>query len=326
MPNVIASGLGGQFGVAEETVYGTGVTPTRFYEFNSEGLAVDVGKVESNAIGTGRFQRSDRVKTYIKSAKGPVAIPVLNKGAGLLFKHMLGGVATTGAGANKTHTFTPDAVALQGKSLTAQAGRPDITGVSRPFTYLGGKVTDWELAAEVDKGLIVTPTFDFKTALTATALAAASYPAAQEMFIFTEGALTIGGTAQAVRAASIKGANALNVDRRFIGAANKKEPLANAIAEITGQLDCEFEDLTRYAAWVAGTTAALVLTFTLATLIPTTSTPYSLTITLPAIEYSGDTPMIGGPDVVKQASPFRALNNGTDPIISLAYVTDDTAP
>lgn len=320
----IGSGLGGQLGIKAEGTYGTPEVVDRFYESNSEGIEVDVGKIYSRGIGTGRFQRNDRVKSYIKGAAGSIEMDVLNKSFGLWFQHMLGQDTITGAGADKTHTCIHDPLALQGKSLTLQVGRPDIAGVVQPFTFEGGKVVDWELKAAIDEKLSLAVNMDFENVLTGMALAAAAYVASQEMFVFTEGALTVAGAAVPVRSFSIKGNNALATDRRFLGN-TKKEPLAAGEMAIEGTLDAEFESLARYAAWVAGTQAQLILTFTLATLIPTTAVPFSLTVTIPKIEYTGETPKVGGPEIVRQGAPFKALYNGTDPILSLVYVTSDAA-
>ena len=321
----IKTGIAGQLMVKAESAYGTPVVVDRTYEFVSEGIDVDVARVDGMMIGGGRFLRNDRTKTYIRGARGPVDFIVLNKNFGLLFEHAIGQNTVTGASANKTHTIIPDANALQGKSLTLQVGRPDVAGTVQPFTFEGGKITEWELKCAVDGPLHFVPTFDFENVVTATALASPSYVATQEMFIFTEGALTIGGSSVFVKDASIKGNNGLNTDRR--GLTNtKREPLAQGIVDyLTGTLACEFENLTAYAALVAGTQAQLVLTFTMATVIPTTAAPFSMTVTIPKIQYTGETPKVGGPEVVQQNLPFRALYDGSNPMITIAIVTSDTS-
>lgn len=320
----IRSGIAGQIGGKAESTYGTPVTVDRFWEFVSEGIDIDIAKVEAPMIGAGRFLRNDRVKTFLRGAGGPVDFIVLNKGFGLLFEHAIGQNTITGAGANKTHTIIPDANALAGKSLTLQVGRPDVSGTVRPFTFEGGKVKEWELKCDLDGPLHFTPNFDFENVLTATALASASYPATEEMFIFSEGALTIGGATVYAKSVSVKGNNNLEVGRRNLGNV-KREPVASNWFELTGTIDAEFEDLTAYAAWLAGTQAQLVLTFTSPTVIPTTAAPYSLTVTIPKVEYTGETPKVGGPDIVKMPLAFRGLYDGTNPIITLAMVTSDTA-
>lgn len=320
----IKTGIAAQVGAKAESTYGTPVTVDRFWEFVSEGIKNDIRKVTGKQMGAGRFLRNDRVKTYLAGAAGPVDFIVLNKGFGLLMEHAIGQNTVSGASANKTHTIIPDAAALQGKSLTFQVGRPDVGGTVQPFTYEGGKVTEWEFRCAVDGPLHFIPTFDFENCLTATALASASYPATQEMFIFSEGALTIGGTTTFVKEVSVKGNNGLVTDRR--GLTNtKKEPLARGIEDyLTGNLVCEFEDLTAYAAWVAGTQAQLVLTFTSPTVIPTTAVAYSLTITIPKIEYTGETPNAQDEGILMQPRPFRGLYDGSNAIITVAMVTSDT--
>lgn len=321
----IKTGIAAQLMAKAESAYGTPVTVDRTYEFVSEGVKNDIFKIDGKQMGQGRFLKNDRVKTVLRGASGPIEFIVLNKNFGLLLEHAIGQNTVSGGAADKTHTIIPDAAALQGKSLTVQVGRPDVGGTVRAFTYEGGKITEWELKCAVDNALRFIATFDFENVLTATALASASYVATQEMFVFTEGALTIGGTTTFVKEASIKGNNGLVTDRR--GLTNtKKEPLARGMGGdyLTGNLVCEFEDLTAYAAWLAGTQAQLVLTFTLATVIPTTSTVYSLTITIPKIEYVGDTPNVADEGIVMQARPFRALYDGSNSIITIAILTSDT--
>jgi hypothetical protein len=321
---VIASGLGAQLGIGEESTYNTPVTVTRFLEFNSEGLDVDVGIIESRGLGTGRFLRTDREKRFIRRAGGQVEFDVQTKGFGMLFKHCLGSYANTlVAGSERSALITPDADALKGLSLTVQVGKPDVSGVARPFTYAGGKVVDWQLKCALDEALKLALTLDFATVTTAAALAAASYPAGSEVFVFSEGALTVGGVTTFVKSASIKGMNGLATERRGLGNV-KREPLANGEATIEGELECEFEDLSAYADWVAGTQAQLVLTFTSPTII-SGGGPFKLTVTLPAIAYRGSTPKVGGPDIVMQPRPFKALYNGSNPVITIEQRTTDTA-
>lgn len=323
---VIKTGISGQLMVKSEVTYGTAVTPDRAYELLTEGIKDDHGRIDVFQVGRGRWLRHDAVKPTPKGAAGPVEMVVTNKNFGLLFEHAIGQNTVAGAGANKTHTIIPDANGLQGKSLTVQVGRPDVNGTVQPYTYSGGKVTGWELKCAVDQPLTFTPEFDFmRPAVTATALATPSYVTATEPYVYTEGVLTVGGVTAFVKEVSLKCNQGLNVDRRALGG-TKREPLAEGVTDyLTGQLTCEFEDLTAYTAWAAGTQAALVLTFTLATLIPTTAIPYSLVITIPAIDYTGETPNISGPTILMQNRPFRALYNGSNPIITLVMTNADTA-
>jgi hypothetical protein len=323
----IGSGLGGQIGFAAESTYGTYVAPTRFLFFNSESLKDQINRIPSMGIGTGRFKRSDRVKTFSAGGAGEVELEVSAKGFGLLLQHALGQntVAQVGGTAEYTHTIIPDALAQQGKFMTVQVGRPSVDGTVRPFSYLGGKITSWELSCAIDEILKLTLGFDFRATTTAQALASASFAADNPVFIFTEGALTLDAVAKSVKSVTITGNNALDTDRRFFGTNQKKEPLANGFGEITGELECEFEDLDAYADFVSGTQAALVCTFTSPTIIPTTSNPFKLTVTIPKIQYTGEAPVIEGPEIIQQNLPFEALFDGTNPIVTIVLNTSDTA-
>lgn len=321
---VIASGIGAQIGLAEEASYGTYQAPSRFLEFESESIKTEIGKIRATGIGGGRFQKTNYIKTYTKSAGGGIAWTLQTKGFGLLLKHCLGAVSTSNTGAAYTHTITPDASALLGKYLTVQVGRPDITGTSRPFSFLGGKITQWELAADLDAAVKLSTTMDFKTVDTTQTLASASYPSAPELFTFVDGALTVGGSTRSVTGFKVSGNNALKTDRRYLGN-TKKEPLANGIAEIAGEFTVEFESLSDFASATAGTQAALVLTLTSASEI-SAGVPYLMTVTIPAIEFTNAEPAVGGPDVLTTAIPFMALKNASDPVITVAYKTTDTTP
>ncbi|TXH55733.1 MAG: hypothetical protein E6Q97_08215 [Desulfurellales bacterium] len=321
---VIASGIGGQAGFAEEVTYGTYVAPTRFLEFEKESIKVDIGKIRAAGIGGGRFNRINYSKTYIKGAAGSVEWILQNKGFALLLKHCLGAVATAGPTASAyTHTLSPDANALKGKSLTFQIGRPDIDGTSRVFSFLGGKITAWELSAQLDAAARLRTDFDFKTCDVGQSLAAAAYPSSPEILTFVDGALTVGGPAKSVSSIKIGQQNALKTDRRFLGNA-KKEPLANGISTVTGEFVAEFESLADYNAAVAGTQAALVLTFTSVAEI-SAGVPFLVTVTIPAIEFLNAEPSIEGPDVLKATIPFMALKGASD-IISIAYKTSEATP
>lgn len=321
----LPTGVAAQLGIKAESTYGTAVTVDRFYELESESIRTDVVTVRGNHLGTGRFRRSDRRKQVIRGARGPIDMIVMNKGFGLWFQHALGQNTITGDQDAKTHTCIPDTAAKSGKSLTVQVGRPDVGGTVRPFTFEGGKILEWELRCDLDGALHFVPTLDFETVATGTALASASYPSGMEYFIFSEAALTLDGSAVSASNFSMRYNDSLNAERRFLGNV-KKEPLAGGIAEVTGAFQCEFEDLTRFNSWVAGDIeGALVVTYELATDIGETSTPYSLTVTIPALAYTGEEPNVGGPETVMQNVPFEALYNGSDPIVTLEYVTSDTA-
>lgn len=323
MAGNIGSGLSSQLGVKAESVYGTGVTVDRFIEFNSESLEAEVVHLMTRGLGQ-RFQRTSRVRTYIKRGQGQVAFDIMNVGHGMFFRQLLGGVSTAHPGTEYVHTFTPDATGKAGVSMTIQKGVPDITGTVRPFTFPGSKVLEGTLTAELDANLTLALTIDSATATTGTALASESINANAVPLSFIDGSATIGGGSVDIVSFAVTVKDAQDVDRRFIGN-TRKEPIANGEMEITGTLTMEFASLAQYALFVAGTEIEdLILTFAYGD--TGAAVPFKLVITIASLKYTGETPKVGSSEVVKQALPFKALYNGTDPIISIAYTTTDALP
>lgn len=323
----IGSGLSSQFGFVEESTYGTAVTVTRFLEIQKESIKNDVGKWFSRGTKD-VVLRSSRTRTYSKGANGDIEFEVMNKGFGKLFKQCfgVGAVAQVGSTTEYTHTFTPDiAAGKAGIMATMQVGRPSVDGTVQPFTYKGCKITEFEITSELDGPLMLKITVDAQSETTGTALASASYPTDPASFIFIDGALTVDTVAAYIKSIKLNCKWSLDTERRFLGAiTTKKQPIANGEFEVTGELGMEFEGLTEYAKFVAGTPSALVLTWSFGT-ITGASNPYKIVITIPVVEYTGETPTVESSEVLMQNLPFKALYNGTDAIVTLEYSTSDTA-
>ena len=321
------TGLDAQIGMKKESTFGTAVTVDTFYEFNSESIEPEVVTIESMPLGSGRVMRTSRVRTYVKGAAGDFEIDAVNRGMGPLFEQMFGAVASAQVATTTeyTHTFTPHANGKRGLSATVQVGVPATTGTVHPFTYAGGKVIGWNMAAALDDILKISTSWDFASQTTATAIATPSYATDPEPFTFLDGTLSIDGSAIAtVKNISLTAEEAMDTDREYFGN-TRGEPLANGELVYTGEMESEFNSLTAYNAWVAGTEIVdMVVTFTGST-IPEESNPYKIVITIPSLKYTGTAPTVGGPEVVQQNLPFKALYNGTDSIITLVYHTDDTA-
>jgi len=322
----IRSGLGAQLGFVSEVTWGTFAVPTRFLEFRSEGIERQVERIQSSAIRRNRrVRRSDRFVVDDMGAAGPISFEVANKGFSLLFKHMFGAapvIATSPSGTtSKDHTFTLGD--FDGMGATVQVGRPDVSGVTNAFSYLGGKITGWEMASAVGELLTVNTTWDFKQEDTAQSLASAVYPTGQSLLAYLHGKLTIGGTPIDVTNFSLTTGSGLKTDRRFIRQSSyKKEQIINAMTDLGGTMTAEFDGLTNYNRFVTGTPAALVITFEGA--IIETTLKYSVIITLPSVVFTGTTPTVDSPDVLTQTMPFEVLDDGTEPI-TMIYRTTDVA-
>jgi hypothetical protein len=314
----LASGLAGQIGFADEVTYGTYVAPTRFLEFLSESLVLERERIESAGIRAGR-RVLHRWAAGVQRVTGDVVFEVAPQGFGLIWKHILGGVATTGAGPY-THTFTPGDLA--GKSLSVQVGRPDIAGVVRPFSYLGCKVASAELGFEVNQYAQLTCSFYGAHEDTAQTLGVATYPTGLAPFSYNYGAITIAAGAFDVKSGSLSIDNGLATDRHFIRATTPerpKEPLEADRRAITGTLTADFTDLTAYNRFVNGTEAALVLDFNV-------GASARLTATL-NVRFDGTTPNVGGAELLEQELPWKAVSATSDAAaITVVLINSDAAP
>jgi hypothetical protein len=141
---------------------------------------------------------------------------------------------------------------LTGKGLTLQGGfQESYSTTVRPYTYNGCKVTDLELACQID-GLLKMNigSIDGWNWTSATGLAAASYLSSLEEFNWAQLTCTIGGTPttssgrttvaggtaiKGLRGVSLKLSNKMRTDRRVAGGAGiKVEQVENDFRMVTG--------------------------------------------------------------------------------------------
>jgi hypothetical protein len=323
----MGTGLDGQVGFAEESVYGTPVVVSRFFEFLSESMKNDIERIESQGLRSGsRVQRSGRWTAGKASVEGDIEFELANKGFGVLLKHMFGSVITTTPGGGtltRDHTFTPgDLTAL---SLTTQVGLPPVSGAVLPMTYHGCKVSEWGISAAVDEipKLKLSLLGEFEDQ--AIALATPTYPALLKAMPATGITLSMAGTGLCVREVTLGCKHGLADDRWCLGTTQRKNPLEVGLREYGGEFLCEFEDLTQYNRFVNGTEAALVIT--MQGDVIEGALRYSLIFTC-NVRVDGETPAIEGPELLTMSVPFRCINTGASDgtAITAVYRTTDVTP
>ena len=317
-----------QLGTAEETTYGTPVTVDRFYEFlGGESLDRQQQVLMPQGLRKGlRHGLGPRRALTKRWGAGSVSMEVATTGFGRWFKHMLGDFTTSQVTTGVyTHTFTPGS--LKGKSLTIQKGVEKTDETVQALTFHGCKIPSWELSVSVDGYLQLTVEVDAEDVEDDTALAAASIGTIKN-FHFAHATISKDSTPIAgVSDASIRGTNALNVERWFLGTAGlKEEPLENGLRTLAGDLSAEFRDMaTFYEAFEADTSMELVLAF-VGDPIGSTTVTEGLTITLSDVRLTGEAPKVSGPEPAVQSVPFEAYEDASGSSITITYTTSDSAP
>jgi hypothetical protein len=291
-------GADGQIGWKSESAaaIGTAVTVDNFLPFTSESIKQNIEYLDTQTISARKVLRL--TKQGSKMVEGSVSTELANTDLVELLAHMFGGVAF-GTG---THTFTPGN--LTGKALTVQVGRPASTGTVHAFTYAGCKIANWSISASV--GEIANLEFSLigMTETTATALATAAYDATWSPYVFTEAAITVAGSPVAtVKSLELSGDNALE-PRVRMGAQTSREPLEIGLRTYEGTVTTDFDNLTHYNLYTAGTQTALVATFT-------NTSAFVLTFTM-NVQFTGETPEVGGFDLLEQNLPFRVISSTSD--------------
>jgi len=326
----MATILDQNFQIGVESTYGTAVTPTRAYEAKGDEWKREQDTLESVGFRPGmQGTFSDRVKTIDMGATGALEFDVLTKGYGLLLQAMFGtstGPTLTGPSlayqsVHTTATDDPDT------SYTAQMQRVDVGDTVRAFTYPGSVITGWTMSHQVPGLLVANIDFDARTSNTTESAASAVTPTGAASFDWTECSATIGGGAFCVESVEIEADLGMKTDRRLMCAADgglKRQPKRSSVPTFTGTLEGEFEDLTEYAQWTAGTPLEIVITWTGANI--ETTFDYELILTFPAALFDGDAnPVSSLDDVTKQPMPFKALYDGSTFLARAEYQSTDTA-
>ena len=310
-----SAGIEAQIGVAAESVYGTYVAPTRFYEFVSESLKYNIQRIESQGIRQGR-RTQHRWKAGTKSVSGDINMELVPQDMGLLLQHIIGDPVTTGSDPY-THTYT-GLGAIDGKSMTIQVGRPDESGTVRPFNYLGCKFTEMQISCQA--GQIATAKFSVygREEQTSSGLASAAYDAELMPFVFTEGVLTVASTEIEVKSVDYTINANLAVDRHRVGTSvgKPKKALVNGLAAISGTFVADFESLTNYNRYVNGTEATLTLAFN-------AGADGQLTITS-NVRFDGETPNVAGMELLELSQPFVGTGTTDANVITTVLINSDS--
>jgi len=257
--------------------------------------------------------------------EGALEIDVMSTGFGYLMQGMFGTCsAPIQTGATSQYIVTATTVGETAISYTVQLQRVDTAGTQRVFEHEGGMVTDWELSQDVGGLLMANIGMDFEDVTTGASPITPSYSASNAPFDWVMSSCTVAAAATNVSSFNLKVDASLKTDRRFMRtSALKLQPVRSGLPSMEGSIDVEFSDLTEYALFAAGTVSAIVMTWTGAEV--ESGYDFEIVLTMPACQFTGDTPQASLSELPTLSMPFTVLDNGTDAAITMLYKTSDTA-
>lgn len=280
-------------GLGVESVYGTAVARTRWFEFLDESFNFVKNVKQGVGLRVGsRVARSGSRVVASAEGSGDLTIEAVTKGLGLLWQLGLGsGTSTLVSAGLYQQVFTlGDAM----PSATIQKGIPRADGTVDAYTFTGCMVESLTIDCPNADNVKVKTSWNAKDMTTATAYTAPSYATGPSVFTFAHGAVYSGAltapTATAlgsaatpvasIRSGSITIKHNLKTDRYNCGGGGRKEKPFAGIREISGSLVAEYADAAFRDAIVNDTSMTLVKTFTAGADV--------LQIVIPDVRFDGD--------------------------------------
>lgn len=323
------SGLGAQIGFAQEEEWGKFKAPTRFLPFETESLDLTKNYVASKGLVAGRvMQRKNLHRAITKTVGGSVGLELLDTGLGMLLNLFTGEVVTpTKIEEGKAYKalFKIGLSSPYGKSLTAQVGRPDTGGTSNPFSYMGLVLTAAKISFDSKGFAMLEVTFDGKDGTTKEALAAASYSATALPFAFDEIVPKIGGVQVGnMESLEVDFTFPKKVDRFNLGnSGTKSEQIPNDYIDVSAKATLEFGSMADYNRFTEETVVELTANATGAEIDAKNKKAFNLT--LKATKQTDGGVNVSGPDMLTSSATFEALDDGTNPPVTIETISEDSA-
>jgi hypothetical protein len=127
-----------QFGFVKETVWGTAVTPTTFFEYDNESFAGTSDYYDGVGLRADTtFSPSSRTKKLKRTAGGAMSMSMPYKNLGAILDQMVTGTVTPVVvnGTGFKSTFNVGLGAAPTKSATIQVNKPRSDSTDVAFTY-----------------------------------------------------------------------------------------------------------------------------------------------------------------------------------------------
>lgn len=307
----IYHGRGAAIGFGAESTYGTAVSRTNWRPLISSSLTRTIEKVPRPTLrvgGAGAMRRSHYIQS--DNAGGSFTMEASYRSMGLICKHLMGAVATTGTNPyTHVYTFADDVPT----GLTIENNRG--TGTSEVFE--GCRLNSGSFA--VSAGGVMTCDFDVIAETgAATPRASAGTPtfeATDAPILHNQaGQFTFGGATYDLIDMTLTVNNALAV-RQHLGSTVTAKPLRSDFQSVEMSITLEVEDAL-YAAFISDTESDAHITFTDGT--------RSFRIDLQNAYLSTVSDPVSDANVVRQSVTLIGQSDGTNEGLKLTVVNGDS--
>jgi hypothetical protein len=326
-----------QFGFKKETTWGTAVTVDKFFEYESESLALSREYYDGVGLRADTtFGPSSRAKALKRTAAGDMSMTLPYKNLGAILDQMVTGVVTPVVvnGTGYKSTFSVGLGAAPTKSATLQVNKPRSDSTDVAYTYPGSMIT----AAGFSFATGGVPTLSTSwmakdettpgTTPSGAALASATYPSGDNIWTDIEIAVSV----NSVTATRVTGVE-LNwqiprATRPFLDTSSTYgQPVVNGRAAIEGTINAEWDDTTvaYYDLFRAGTMVPIIVTVASTTVIPGSTAFPTMVYTMTNAQLRGTSPTVGGPDLIGLSIPFVVKYDGTNAPLKIEVTETATA-
>lgn len=301
-----------------ESVFGT--TPASpaaiLAYFKDEGFAQDIEQISSNII---RGNRNPSQPVFgNKSVKGSLSTELAPFGQAVLFKHLMGSVATTGT-TNYTHTFKIGALPT---SLCFEKQFNDLT---KFFLYNGVRVA--KASFDLKPSGFIDVSFDFvgqKETVSGTSIDATPTDLGHSPFEGFNGAVLEGGSSiGTVTALKFDIDNDIQTDLFTIGGGGLVHSLPEGNVKVSGSATVIFDSTTLYEKAVAGTESSIKATLTKGTGDGSAGNEY-FEILIPELRYKPSTPVIKDSKGIMLELPFEAYYSNSSEASAIQLILKNT--
>jgi hypothetical protein len=358
----LPAGLGAQWCAVDEVTYGVApsLATAVFYAADKDSLELKKTAKQGTGIFAGSLAPRGarrRVTEYAVQGALPMDLPMRQMNPWL--KRMFGSYGQSAVtlaqdgvtGAYSASHFLGD---LTGHTFALQKGAPTVDAVTEPLTYTGCKVQAWEVACTMGEIAKLTLTIEGRNELTSAGsgwkdplnasvptLQAYSAPTAGQVFTWVDAGVYYGGTpsttsgvttvsgatlaGNVVGPLSLKVTRPMRLDRYAPGVAPyRNEPLQNGLTQIQGSFVVEWLSAETYlAAYEADTGVTIELRFT-GPGIGSGSDKAMLGLLCSQVFLEGESPKVGGPDLLTTTIPWSVTDNGADNVLQATYWTLDS--